>query len=137
MKVADQTDFDDLVPVVREFYEATHKATPHGVTIEDTVRYCIDQGIALFRKEDGEVRGVFLGIFMDNAYSQQKEMHELMWWAVDRSGYHLLRGACARARLMGAKTMYLGIVNTAPDAAHVIAQKIGFEHVETVYRKVY
>lgn len=137
MKVAQEEDILVLIPVVKQFYETTHKTVPHGKTIEDTVAYCVREGIALFRKEGDTVTGVFLGIFMFNEYTQKREMHELMWYATDRSGYHLLRGACSRARVMGANSVYMGLVSDAPPAAHTIAQKIGFKHVETVYRKDY
>lgn len=137
MKIADLDDIPDLVEVVDKFYNKTHNYIPAGTTIEETVEYCINEGVAMLRRKDGVITGVFLGFFMFNEFSQKREMHELMWWSVDGSGYYLLRGACSQARIKGAKTIYISLVNTAPAAAHKIVRKLGFDCIETVHRKEY
>lgn len=137
MRQAHLDDVPDLVEVVDKFYTKTHNYIPAGTTIEETVEYCINNGVALLHRTDGVITGVFLGFFMFNEFSQKREMHELMWWATDRRGYHLLRGACSKARTQGAHTIYLSLINTAPKAAYKIVSKLGFECIETVHRKEY
>ncbi len=136
VRLATREDADAIFSVARKFYTQTHGIRPIPANMLAVIKETITKGTVAVSEQDGEVLGLLIVDVFYDYLAGRWDAREVMWFSTNGTGGALVDFMEERCKQIGCTGLFMTVIEDAPEVAHKLIKRKGYEQVERTYRKV-